>query len=320
MLTIRSAAGIVSATIAASGVNGVCAQAYPAKPIRFVTTGIGGGVDFASRLIAQGLTDNASWQTVVDNRPTGIIAAETVSRAAPDGYTLYVGTGSLWLGPYFQKMPYDPVKDFAPISLTNQAPNLLIVHPSLPVKTVKELITLAKARPRELNYASTAIGSTNHLAAELFKHMAGVDIVRIPFKSSGTATNALLGGEVQLNFGTAGSIAPHVKSGRLRALAVTSDKPSALFPGMPTVAATGLPGYESSTMTVVFAPAATPAALTSRLNQEIVRTLQRPDVKEKFMNSGVEPVGTTPEEAAAKIKSEMQRMGKLIKDAGMRLE
>jgi len=320
MLTIRSIAGMISVAVTVLGVGGVYGQNYPNKPIRFVTTGIGGGVDFASRLIAQGLTDSVGWQSVVDNRPTGIIAAEFVSKAPPDGYTLYVGTGSLWLGPYFQKMPYDPVKDFSPISLTNRAPNILVVHPSLPVKSVKDLIALAKARPGELDYASSAIGSSNHLAAELFKHMAGVDLVRIPFKSSGTAINALLGGQVQLTFGTAGSMMPYVKSGRLRAVAVTSAQPSALFSGIPTVAATGLPGYESGTMTGVFAPAGTPAVLINRLNQEIVRAIHRPDVKEKFLNSGVEPVGTSAEEFAAKIKSEMLRMGKVIKDAGMRLE
>jgi tripartite-type tricarboxylate transporter receptor subunit TctC len=243
-----------------------------------------------------------------------------VSKAPPDGYTLLIDAASFWIGPLLQETPYDPVKDFAPVTLTDSAPNVLVVNPSLPVKSVKELIALAKARPGELNYGSSSTGSTPHLAAELFNMMAGVKIVRVPFKGSGPAVISLLGGQVQLMFATAGSVAPHVKSGRLRALAVASLQPSALAPGLPTIAASGVPGYEAVAFEGMFAPAKTPVAIIDRLNQEIVRVLNRAEVKERFFNAGVETVGSTPEEFAAAIKSNVAKWGKLIKDAGIRDE
>ena len=243
-----------------------------------------------------------------------------MSKAPPDGYTLLIDAASFWIGPLLQETPYDPVKDFAPVTLTDSAPNVLVVNPSLPVKSVKELIALAKARPGELNYGSSSTGSTPHLAAELFNMMAGVKIVRVPFKGSGPAVISLLGGQVQLMFATAGSVAPHVKSGRLRALAVASLQPSALAPGLPTIAASGVPGYEAVAFEGMFAPAKTPVAIIDRLNQEIVRVLNRAEVKERFFNAGVETVGSTPEEFAAAIKSNVAKWGKLIKDAGIRDE
>jgi tripartite-type tricarboxylate transporter receptor subunit TctC len=217
------------------------------------------------------------------------------------------------------KTPYDPVRDFAPVSLTNRSPNVLVVHPSLPVKSVKELIALAKAKPGELNYASASIASSSHLAAELFKAMTKTNIVHIPYKGSGAATIALIGGHVQLTFAAPGSVASTVKSGKLRAVAVTSAQPSALLPGIPTMAAT-VPGYESVAMTGIFAPAATPAAVINRLNQEVVRLFSQGDVKAKFFDGGLEAVGSSPEQLAAAMKSDMARMGKVIKDAGIRAE
>ncbi|MBI3069160.1 MAG: tripartite tricarboxylate transporter substrate binding protein [Betaproteobacteria bacterium] len=311
----------LSAGMMALGAGGVTAQNYPTKPIRIVAAGPGGTGDFVARLVGQGLTVRLGQQVVVENRAAGggIIAAQTVAQAAPDGYTLLSYGPTIWLLPFLRRsVPYDPVRDFSPVTSLVTAPNLLVVHPSLPAKSVKELIALAKARPGELNYGSGATGATPHLAAELFKTMAGVDIVRINYKSTGQALNDLIAGQVQLMFSSAAAGLMHVKSGRLRALAVTSAQPSALFPGMPTVAAAGLPGYESASIFAVFAPAKTPAALIHRLNQEIVRVLNGADAREKLLNSGLEAVGSSPEEFAATMKSEMARWGKVIKDAGIR--
>ena len=319
MLIKRFVAWMFSIGMMVLGAGMVFGQNYPNKPIRIVASAAGGSGDFAARLIAQGLSGVLSQQVVVDNRG-GVIPGEIVSKAPPDGYTLLIDAASFWIGPLLQETPYDPVKDFAPVTLTDSAPNVLVVNPSLPVKSVKELIALAKARPGELNYGSSSTGSTPHLAAELFNMMAGVKIVRVPFKGSGPAVISLLGGQVQLMFATAGSVAPHVKSGRLRALAVASLQPSALAPGLPTIAASGVPGYEAVAFEGMFAPAKTPVAIIDRLNQEIVRVLNRAEVKERFFNAGVETVGSTPEEFAAAIKSNVAKWGKLIKDAGIRDE
>jgi len=295
-------------------------QDFPNKPIRIVTSEAGGGNDFTARLIAQGLTASWGQQVVVDNRPSGVIPGYTVSKATPDGYTLLVSSGILWLIPFLQNnVPFDPVKDFLPITLTNVAPNILVVHPTLAETSVKELIDYAKSRPGELNYASAGSGSSAHLSAELFKAMAGVNIVRISYKGTGPALNDLIGGHVQLAFFPVAAVVAHVKSGRLKALAVTSAEPSALFPGLPTVAAT-VPGYESVTITGIFAPAKTPVVRINQLNQEIVRFLTKTDTKERFLAVGVEPVGSSPQELAARIKSEMAKMGKVIKDAGIRAD
>ncbi|MBI4189464.1 MAG: tripartite tricarboxylate transporter substrate binding protein [Betaproteobacteria bacterium] len=314
----RFAVWMFSVGMMVLGAGVVSGQEFPNKPIRMVTSPPGGGADFASRLIAQGLSGPLGQQVIVDNRG-GIIPMEIVSKAPPDGYTLLL-SASLWLTPLLQNTPYDPVRDFSPITLVGNSPNVLVVHPSLPVKSVKELIALAKARPGELNYASGATGASTHLAAESFKSMAGVDIARIPYKGNGPALNALIGGQVQLMFATAGSVTPHLKSGRLKGLAVTSARPSALAPGLPAVTTSGLAGYESAAPYGIFAPAGTPATLINRLNQEIVRVLKQADVKDRFFNSGIEIVGSSPEGLAATVKSEMARSGKVIKDAGIRAE
>lgn len=321
MLAPRLVMWTLSAGVAVLGAGGLSAQNYPNKPIRIVAAAPGGTGDFVARLVGQGLTARLGQQVIVENRGAGggIIAAQTVAQAAPDGYTLLSYGPTIWLLPFLRSsLPYDPVRDFSPVTSLVTAPNLLVVHPSLPVKSVSELIALAKGRPGELNYGSGATGATPHLAAELFKAMAGVDIVRINYKGTGQALNDLIAGQVQLMFSSAAAGLAHVKSGRLRALAVTSAQPSALFPGMPTVAAAGLPGYESASIFAVFAPAKTPAALIRRLNQEIVRVLNGADVKEKLFNAGVEVVGSSPEEFAATMKSEMARWGKVIRDAGIR--
>ena len=301
------------------GAGAVRGQDYPTKPIRIVTGSAGGGQDFATRIIAQGISGSLGQPVIVDNRGgSGIIAAEIVAKAPPDGYTLLVAASPHWILPLLQdQVPYDPVKDFSPVTLALRLPNLIVVHPSLPANSVKELIALAKARPAALNYGSSGTGASTHLAAELFKAMAGVNLVRVPYKGGGPALNALLGGEVQVWFPNVAAAAPHVRSGKLRALAVTSTAPSALSPGLPTVAAS-LPGYEAVSMIGIFAQAKAPAAIINRINQEIVRVLNTAEVRERLLSTGVEPVGGSPKEFAAAVKSEMAKWGKVIRDAGIR--
>ena len=291
------------------------AEDYPSRPIRMLATEAGGGIDFVARLIAQGLTESLRHQVIVDNR--GNQAAQIAANAPPDGYTLALLGPPMWVWPLLQQAQYDPVRDFAPVALVASSANVLVVHPSLPVNSVRELIAYARARPGSLNYASSLIGSSNHLAAELFKFMAGVDIVRISYKGAAQALTDLIGGAVQLSFPSAAAARPHINSSRLRALAVTGAAPSALLPGLPTMAASGVPGYESVAMFGVLAPARTPAAIIARLNQDIVRYLKRTDIKEKFADGGNEAVGSTPARFAAAIASDMANIGRLIKATGM---
>ena len=318
---------VVTALMVAMGAGAtlVCAQtpstgsgqAYPNKVIRIFTAGVGGGSDFIARLIAQGISGPLGQQVIVENR-SGVVPGETVAQAAADGHTIILAAGTLWIGPLLRKTTFDPIRDFAPVSLTTRAPNVVVVHPSLPVKTIKELIALAKSKPGALNYSTGASGASSHLAAELFKSMANVNMVRIPYKNGATENADLLSGQVQLTFGAAGAVGPFIKQGRLRGLAVSSSEPSSLFPGLPSITASGVPGYESETNYGFLVPARTPEAVIRRLNQETVRFLQIADTKEKFIGSSLEAVGSPAEVFAAVIKSEMTRMGKLIKDAGIR--
>jgi tripartite-type tricarboxylate transporter receptor subunit TctC len=291
-----------------------CGQNFPSKPVRVVTGEVGGATDITARLIGPGLTEALGQQVLVDNRGggSGAIAALTVSRASPDGHTLLFYASALWIVPLMQEVAWDPVKDFSPITLVASAPNILVVHPSLPVKSLGELIALARARPGALNYASGGSGGSPHLAAELFKSMARVDIVRVSYKGGGPAVNDLIAGQVQLMFGSAGSVTPHVRSGRLRPLAVTSLQPSPLAPGLPTVASFGLPGFVTLGHFALFAPAGTPASVIGRVQQEIARVIARPLVKEKLLSSGLEPAGGTPEALAALVKSEIAMWGKVL--------
>ena len=313
---------LTAATVAAAMMfvaAGAAAQAFPSKPIRILTSAPGNSDDLAARLIAQGITGGLGQQAIVDNR--GVVAVEIAAKSPPDGYTLLLYGSPMWLAPFMRdNLPYDPVKDFAPVTWATNSPNLLVVHPSLPVTSVRELIALAKARPNELNYGSGSAGSTPHLAAELFRGMTGVQIVRVAYKGSGPALTALLSGELHFMFPSTGSANPLLKSGKLRPLAVTTLKPTALAPGLPTVAESGLPGYESASLLAVFAPAGTPNAIVQRLNQEMVKALQRADARERLFNAGVEAVGSTPEQFAATLKAEMAKWGKVIRDAGIRSE
>jgi tripartite-type tricarboxylate transporter receptor subunit TctC len=310
-LNLAAAALLVAAASAS-------AQEYPSKTVRIVASEAGGGGDFVGRLVAQGLTGVFGQQVIVDNRGGGVIAGELVARSAPDGYTLLLYGNTLWLLPLMRKqVPYDPHKDFVPVTLAARAVNVLVVHPSLPAKSVKDLIALARARPGQLNFSTAAPGTANHLAAELFKSMAKVNIVRISYRGAPSALNAVMSGEVQLMFATAAPAKPVIQAGRVRALAVTTATRSMTYPDLPTIAESGLPGFEVVTAHGIFAPARTPDAIVTRLHQEIVRVLQRPETKERFASIGAEPVGSTPAQLAAFMKDEVARMGKVIREAGI---
>jgi tripartite-type tricarboxylate transporter receptor subunit TctC len=316
-LTCKLLATIAVWAISAGSV--LHAQNYPSKPIRIITAEPGGISDFGARVIAQGMSASMGQQVIVDNRGGGALASPPVAKAPPDGYTLTFQGSNMWLLPLFQEnAPYDPIKDFAPISVGGRAPNVLVVHPSLPVKSVKELIALAKAHPGALNYASGTTGSGIHVASEMFKAMAGVNIVRVNYKGTSQAITDLVAGQVQVMFPNAGSGMPLIKAGRLRALAITSAKPSALMPGLPTIADSGVPGYESGAFTAMFAPANTPAPIISRLNQEMLRVLNQPDVKQKYLDRGVEVEPGTPAELLTAVKAEMSAVAKVIKDSGVK--
>ena len=309
----------VFAGIVLTGLTAVAnAQGYPVKPIRILCATPGASGDFSARIIAQGMTANLGQQVIVDNRG-GYGSIDAVIRSAPDGYTLLVYGSTLWTVSLLEAASWDPQRDLAPVALLNSTPSTVVVHPSLPVHSVKALIAFARSRPGELNYGSAPPGSSQHLASELFKSMAGVNIVNVPYKSSGAALIALLGGEVHMMFPPVGSVSPHVRSGRVRLLAVASTQPSAFLPGVPTVAASGLPGYEFATVVALFAPAGTPDALITRLNQEVARVLNRPDIRQRFMNEGLDAAGGPPEQLATTMRTETARFAKLIKDAGIRV-
>jgi tripartite-type tricarboxylate transporter receptor subunit TctC len=307
---------ITTATILLSAGTAL-GQDYPTRPVRIVTSDIGGAGDFVTRTIGPGLHAALGQPIVVENRPAN--AAEVVAKAAPDGHTLLLYGPTVWITPLVRKSSWDPLRDLAPITLTVRAPNLLVVTPTLPVKTVKDLIALAKARPGDLNFASSESGSSTHLAAELFKYMTGVNIVRVNYKGPAMAINDIIGGRVELMFLAANSVRGHVKSGKLRALAVTTEKPTPLFPGMPTVSA-AVPGYESAAQFGFFAPAKTPAPLVSRLNQEVVRFLNTPETKERFFNAGMDIIANSPDQFSAMLKSETVKWTKVISVAGIREE
>jgi tripartite-type tricarboxylate transporter receptor subunit TctC len=296
------------------------AQSYPTKPIRFIVPfPPGGGNDTMARTFGQKMTQSLGQQVVIDNRAGagGNIGAETAAHALPDGYTLFLGgVGSHGINPNLQtKLPYDPIRDFAPISLIASAPLVIVVPPSVPAKSLGELITLAKSRPGELNYASSGAGTIAHLSAELLNSMAGIKLEHVPYKGTGPALTDLLGGRVQVMFNSAVSILPQVRSGKLRALAMTASKRSSAMPDLPTVTEAGVPGYEAASWYGVLAPAHTPRAIVQKLNGEIVRIAQSPDVRERLAADGADPVGNSPEEFAVYIKRELARWARVIEQA-----
>lgn len=315
----RTCGAIMAACPALISPLAACAQDYPTKPVRIITSEVGGGADVLARTIARGIAGALGQQVIVDNRGGGVIPGATIAKAPGDGYNLLMNGGTLWFLPLIrEQVPYNVQRDFAPIAWVSTSPVILVVHPSLPVKSVRQLVALAKTRPGELNYASAATGSINHLSAELFKALARVDITRIVYKGTGPALIDLIGGHVQLSFSAGAAMASHVKSGRLRALAVSSAQPSPAYPDLPTIAASGVPGYEAVSVVGMFAPSTTPPAIITRLHQETAKVLTQPENRERFLSAGVELVGGTPEQLASLIRSDVARWSKVIKDAGIR--
>jgi tripartite-type tricarboxylate transporter receptor subunit TctC len=300
------------------------AQDYPSRPVRLVVPFAAGGPnDIIARLVGGRLSEALGQPIVVENRPGagGNIGTDFVAKAPPDGYTLLsAGPGSLIINPLLGSVPYDTARDFAPVSLMASAPNVLVVHPSVPAKSVKELIELARARPRQLNYASGGPGSTPHLSGALFAVMAGIDIVHVPYKGTGPASADLLGGQVQMAFFGIPPLLPHIKSGKLRALAVTGMRRSPELPEVPTMHEAALPGYEVSPWYGLLAPAGTSRAIITRLNAEVSRVVRSADMKEKLAVQGAEAAGGTPEEYAAVIRADTATWARVIRDAGIRGE
>ncbi len=300
------------------------AQVYPTRPVRLiVSSSPGGGTDISARMIAPKLSEYLGQQVVVDNRAGGntIIGNELVARAAPDGYTLLMGVSSLAIIPYIHaKIPYDAEKDYAPVSQVVLVPNILASHPSLPARSVKELVAFARTRPGQLNFAAAGVGSNPHLAMELFLSMTGLKMVHVPYKGQGPALIDLLAGHVPLMMVTTLNALPHVKNGRLRAIGVTSAKRASVAPDIPTIAEAGVPGYEVVQWFGVLAPANTPRDIIARLHAGIVRAVQDPAIKERFISDGAETVGSTPEEFAAVIRADLSKWSKVIKDAGIKPE
>lgn len=320
MNCLRFAGQLLTACCLAAGTGSVFGQIAPGKVIRIVVGVTAGSLDITGRVIADGISASMGQTVIVDNRPNVTIAAEIVAKAPPDGHTLLMTGSNLWLLPLMKAgVSYDPLRDFYPLTLATKSPSILVVHPSLPVRSVRQLVALAKARPGDLSYGSGAVGSASHLAAELFRVMTGVKMLHVPYRSSPRGLIDLIGGHIQIMFPVAASVAPYLAAGKLRGLAVTSTKPSVLVPELPTMAAAGLPGYEAISIAGVFAPAKLPEATATQLNREIVRVLQKPDIKEKFLRAGVETVGSTSGEFADTVKTEMTRMGKVIKEAGIRV-
>jgi tripartite-type tricarboxylate transporter receptor subunit TctC len=319
MVDMRSCGLLLAATCLTCAAS-VGAQSFPQKPIRIVTSETGSGTDLAARIIAQALTGRVGQQVIVDNRAL-FGAVDIVTKAPPDGYSLlFYGSGA-WLAPFMHsKTSFDPLRDLAAVTLAIQSPSLLVVNASVAAQSIKDLIALARARPGELNYSSGSIGGAAHLAAELFNRMAAVNIVRVQYKGSGPSLNAVIAGEVQLMFPATGSVTPHLKAGRIRALAVTSALPSPLAPGLPTIAETGLPGYESVSLVGMFAPARTPGMIIDRLSSETAQVLRKSEVRDKILNAALEPVGNTPSQFAAIIREDMSRTGKLIRDLGIKTD
>jgi tripartite-type tricarboxylate transporter receptor subunit TctC len=298
-------------------------QAYPTRPIHVVVpSSPGAGVtDIMARLVGQHLSARIGQQIVIDNRPgaSGIIGAEVVSRAAPDGYTLLAANVSLVVNPFlYPKMPYDPLRDFIPVTMINSAPMLLVVHPSVPAKSVTELIAYAKSHPAKLNYGSGGLGSTPYLAAELFKSLAGIDVVHVPYKGGAPALQDLVGGQLSFMIENMPGTMPYARAGNLRALAITSPQRSELAPELPTMAEAGVPGYEMSGWNGLFAVKGTPPEIVARLHSEVAKILRTPEVRQELAALGAEPVGDTPDEFAAFLKADMARWGKIIQEKGIR--
>ncbi len=301
------------------------AQAFPAKPVRIVVPfPPGGGTDIGTRILAQKLSEAWGQSVVIENKggAAGIVGTEFVAKAAPDGYTLMmgnIGTHAINVSLY-KKLPYDPVRDFAPISHIAGLPLFLLVHPSVPANSTTDLVALLKSRPGQFDYSSSGSGGSMHVAAELFKSMAGVRIVHIPYKGGGPAVADLIAGQVKISFATVLETLGHVKSGRVRALAVTSSRRSLAAPEFPTVAESGLPGYESTSWLALFAPAGTPREIVARVSADAARVMNTPEVRERFVAQGADPIGSTSEQLAAVLARDIAKYAKVMRDSGTQPE
>lgn len=315
---------VLLAVAFSTGAGLAVAQNYPARAIRVIVPfAPGGATDAVLRMLAPRLSDNLGQQVVVDNRPGGAstIGMDIVAKSPPDGYTLGVANLSFSINPHLMsKLPYNTEKDFALVSLITIVPLVMSVHPSVPARSIKELIALAKARPGSLNYSSSGNASATQMATELFRYMAGINIVHVPYNGGGPALISVLSGQVSIYAGSIPTLLPHFKSGKLIALGITTAKRDAAIPNVPTIAEAALPGYDSREWQGIVVPAATPPAIVAKLYQELVKTLAAPELKERFASVGAYAVGSTPEEFAAHLKQETATMGKVIKEAGIRIE
>ena len=321
---IYSVFSVCTIALLACGPSTGSGQEYPAKPIRVVVPfPPGGGTDFMGRVIMQRVGEGLGATVVIENRggAGSSIGTDIVAKSPADGYTLLIVSGAHAINPsIYPKLPYDSVRDFAPVTMFTSGPGLLVVHPSVPAKSVKELIALAKARPGQINYASAGIGTPPHLAGELFKAMAHVDIVHVPYKGNGPAYTDLIGGHVSVMFPNVATATAHVRAGKLRALAVTTKNRTPIAPELPTISEAGVPGYDVSSWYGLLAPAGTPAAVLAKLQREIARVMRLPDVSEKLTSQGLDIVGDTPDEFAAIIKTEIAKWAKVVKASGAKAD
>jgi tripartite-type tricarboxylate transporter receptor subunit TctC len=305
------------ALVAAAGMNVAdAADKYPSRPVRIVTATPGGGNDFLARMIAPALGNALGQQIIVDNRASRLVGG-IAARSTPDGYTLVIGGTTMQYSPLMEKLDYNAITDFTPVSLLERSPNVLVVTPALKVGSVSELVALARARPGVLNYGTGASGASLHLAGELFMMATKTKLARVPYKATGPAVLGLLTGEVQMVFATAGSVVPLLKDGKLKALGVTTAKPTPLVPGVPTVAEQGVPGFELVTIGFMLAPAKTPQPIVRLLNQHVVKMMQQPDVKERLAAGGSEASSSSPEELGRIMREDDARMRKLFKQLGL---
>jgi len=306
------------------GATGAMAQQYPARPVRIIVPqSPGASTDITARLVAQGLNESFRQPVIVDNRPgsSGIAGTELVARAAPDGYTLMVVASSFSINPALgRKLPYDSIRDFTTVTQLSKFPNMLAAHPSAPVKTLQDVIALAKAKPGQLSYASAGLATGTHMTAELLKYMTGIDLLHVPYKGGGPAMIAAMGGQTQLIIGTTVGLLPHVRAGKLKAIALTSTKRSAAAPDIPTFAESGVPGYEHEPWNGMFGPAGIPKPVLAKVNAEVARILHSPEVKKVFERDGADVVGSTPEQFGAVLKAEIAKWTKVAKAAGIRPE
>jgi tripartite-type tricarboxylate transporter receptor subunit TctC len=300
------------------------AQSYPVKPVRVILSVPAGATpDVTARLVTPGLANVLGQPMVVDNRggAGGLIGAEIVSKATPDGYTVFISSpGALTILPHLRKVPYDTLKDFTPISLISVGPFVLIIHPSVPAKTVKDLIALAKAQPGKLNYASAGSGVANHLAMELFKQMAGVDITHVPYKGAPQAVTDVLAGHMNMMFNSIAPIVGHIRAGRVRVLGIASAKRSPQLLEVPTISEAGVPGFEAENWFGMFAPAKTPQRIIARLNEAVVKVVRSPDIQSQFAALGADAVGNSPEEFAAFVRRDMERYARVVRISGAKVD